>query len=131
MDIDRDGDVDLALTGSAREGMPLVWRNQLAGAVARRSLAIAVVDTIGRATRAGAEVRVYAAGTKRLLGMRLIDTGSGYNSQSELPVHVGVPAGVASVDVEVIVPLNGRRETKLTRGVNPAAYAGRTLVVRR
>jgi imidazolonepropionase-like amidohydrolase len=130
VDFDRDGDMDLALTGSAREGMPLLWRNESGGASARRSLAVAVVDSAGRSTRAGAEVRVYTAGTRRLLGMRLMDTGSGYNAQSDLPVHFGLPAGVGRVDVEVIVPLKGRRDAKWTRNVNPAAFTGRTLVVR-
>lgn len=130
VDFDRDGDLDLALTGSSRDGIPLLWRNELGQSAARRSLAVAVVDSAGRSARVGAEVRVYAAGTRRLLGTRLLDTGSGYNAQSDLPVHFGLPAGVGRIDVEVIVPANDRRDVKRIRGVNPATYAGRSLVIR-
>ena len=73
-----------------------------AGGAAARS-ACAWWTRRGRATRAGAEVRVYAAGTRRLLGTRLVDTGSGYDAQSDVPVHVGLPSA-GRVDVEVIWP---------------------------
>jgi hypothetical protein len=85
-----------------------------------------VVDGEGRATRAGAEVRVFAAGTQRLIGARLVDSGSGYDSQSDLPVHVGIPAGVTRVDVQVIVPRRGARAPVWQRGVSP----GRLITVR-
>jgi hypothetical protein len=130
VDFDRDGDMDLALTGSSPGGMPLLWRNALGQSVARRSLSVAVVDSAGRSTRAGAEVRVYAAGTRRLLGMRLLDTGSGYNAQNDLPAHFGIPTGVTRVDVEVVMPAKGQRKMQRMRAVNPADYAGRSLVVR-
>ena len=94
-DVDGDGDLDLALTGSRADGMHLVLRNMLPAADAARGLHVRVVDDKGHATRAGAEVRVYAAGTTRLIGARLVDSGSGYDAQNDMPVHVGVPAGVA------------------------------------
>ncbi len=128
-DFDADGDLDLALTGSAPSGMALLWRNQLASSAARRSLSVRVVDAAGHATRAGAEVRVYAAGTRRLLGLRLVDTGSGYNAQSDIPVHFGF-AQTGPVDVEVIFPSKGKRTASVERNVNPAEYRGRNLVVR-
>jgi len=130
-DFDGDGDADLALTGvrPAPEGMHHLLRNLLPDADARRSLAVAVVDARGRATRAGAEVRVYAAGTRRLLGTRLVDTGSGYDAQSELPVHFGLPSP-GRVDVEVTWPNGRRRVVTHARGVDPAAHRGRALVVR-
>ena len=51
-----------------------------------------VVDSKGNYTRAGSEVRVFAAGKRTVLGGRLVDTGGGYCSQSAIPVHFGLPA---------------------------------------
>jgi hypothetical protein len=70
--------------------------------------------------RAGAEVRVYVAGTRRLLATRLVDSGSGYNAQSVIPVHAGL-ASNAAVDVEVIWPAGGHRDTTRLRAVRPGA----------
>ncbi len=128
-DIDRDGDLDLALTGAQATGMHLVMRNDLDPAAARRSLQVRVVDSRGRATRAGAEVRIYAAGTRRLLGTRIVDAGSGYNAQNDLPTHFGLGA-LQRVDVEVVWPAGGRRRITRIRGVTPARYAGTALTVR-
>ena len=125
-DVDGDGDLDLALTGSRSDGMHLVMRNGLAAADAARGLHVRVVDDKGHATLAGAEVRVYAAGTTRLAGARLVDSGSGYDAQNDMPVHVGVPAGVSRVDVQVIVPRHGRRVPVWQRGVAP----GKTITLR-
>jgi hypothetical protein len=119
-DVDRDGDEDLALTGARPDGMHLVLRNVLPPVVARRSLRVRVVDAWGRATRAGAEVRLYAAGTRRLLATRLVDTGSGYDAQNDAPVHFGLQTSRA-VDVEVIWPSAGRRFASIRRNVTPAA----------
>jgi hypothetical protein len=117
-DVDGDGALDLALAGSRDEGMHLVLRNALPPEVARRSVQVRVLDTAGRATRAGAEVRLYAAGTKRLLGTRLVDTGSGYNAQSDVPVHFGLPS-MDPVDVEVTWPAGGRRTVQRVTGIRP------------
>jgi hypothetical protein len=125
-DVDGDHDLDLSLTGARTDGTHLVMRNMLSAADAARGLHVKVVDGGGRSTRAGAEVRVYAAGTERLIGARLVDSGSGYDAQSDLPVHVGVPAGVSRVDVQVIVPRKGARLPVWQRGVTP----GRTITVR-
>jgi hypothetical protein len=125
-DVDGDHDLDLALTGARTDGTHLVLRNMLNGADAARGLHVKVVDGKGRSTRAGAEVRVYAAGTQRLIGSRLVDSGSGYDAQSDLPVHVGVPAGVSRVDVQVIVPRQGLRVPVWQRAISP----GRTITVR-
>jgi hypothetical protein len=129
-DLDGDGDLDLALTGSRVDGMHLVMRNLLPAADARRSLHVRALDTAGYATLAGAEVRVFAAGATRLVGARLVDAGSGYDAQSDMPVHVGIPSGVTRVDVQLIVPQAGRRTPHWTRGVDPAAWQGKALVVR-
>jgi hypothetical protein len=116
-DVDGDGDEDLALTGSRPEAMPLLFRNQLPGPGARRGLHVRVVNAHGRATLAGAEVRIYARGTRRLLGARLVDSGSGYNAQNDISVHIAVPAK-ARVDIEVTYPAAGRRVTTWARNVN-------------
>ena len=129
-DVDADGDLDLALTGSRPDGMHLVMRNLLRAADAGRSLQVRALDASGRATLAGAEVRVFAAGTSRLLGLRLVDAGSGYDAQSDLPVHVGLAPGTTRVDVQLIVPRAGRRDVTWQRGVDPGAWRGKALTVR-
>ncbi len=128
-DVDGDGAMDLALTGTAELGIHGVWRNVMAPAAAARSLAVRVTDASGRHTRAGAEVRVYATGTRRLLGARLIDTGSGYNAQSDLPVHFGLLTR-GRIDVEVIWPAHGKRMPVVVRGVDPARFSRRALDVK-
>ncbi len=125
-DVDGDGDLDLALTGARTDGMHLVMRNMLPAADAQRGLHIRVVDDQGRATLAGAEVRVFAAGTTRLVGARLVDSGSGYDAQNDMPIHVGVPAGVSRVDVQVIMPRNGKRVPVWQRRIAP----GKTVTMR-
>jgi imidazolonepropionase-like amidohydrolase len=117
LDIDGDGDEDLALTGQRPDGMHYVLRNNLDASAARRSVHVRVVDSRGRATRAGAEVHVYRAGTRTLIGSRIVDTGSGYNAQNDIAVHAGVPATDRVVDVEVVWPAGGSRATRLVRNV--------------
>ncbi len=129
-DADGDGDLDLALTGSRADGMHLVLRNDLPPADARRGLHVRVLDAAGHATLAGAEVRVFAAGATRLAGARLVDAGSGYDAQSEMPVHVGVPAGVTKVDVQLIVPRGGKRTPVWQRNVDVARLSGKPLELR-
>jgi penicillin G amidase len=124
-DVDLDGGVDLALTGARPDGMHLLLRNMLPPALARRSLSVKVVDARGRSTRAGAEVRLYASGTRRLLGTRLVDSGSGYDAQNDVPVHFGL-ADAGRVDVEVIWPSAGRRARTTKRNVAPG---GRAIVI--
>jgi hypothetical protein len=128
-DFDMDGAEDLALTGSRADGMHLLMRNESRPAAQRRSLLVRVLDNRGFAVLAGAEVRLYRAGTRTLLGTRLVDTGSGYDAQNDMAVHFGL-AEDATVDVEVIFPAAGRRVTMLMSGVNPAEYRGRQLVIR-
>jgi hypothetical protein len=128
-DYDRDGDVDLALTGSRPDGMHALLRNELGTSLAHRSLSVSVVDPQGRSLLAGAEVRLFTAGTHRIIGTRLIDTGSGYDAQNVMPVHFGLPSESA-VDVEVIYPRGGRRQVTRVPGVDPKRWQGRSLVVR-
>ena len=114
-DVDADGAADLMLAG---QGPHAMLANVLPDSVARRSLSIRVLDGRGRATRAGAEVRVYAAATRRVLATRLVDAGSGYNAQSDVPVHVGLPTD-GPVDVEVVWPAGGRRQVARQTNVRP------------
>ena len=69
-----------------------------------------MLDGNGFHTLPGAEVRLLESGSSRILGTRLVDTGSGYCSQSVMPVHFGLPKGIKRVDVEVTVMTpHGRR----------------------
>lgn len=127
-DFDGDGDLDLALANNDPAGTHFLFRNQLAPDRATRALHVMVVDEAGRATRPGAEVRAYKAGTRQLLGTRLVDTGSGYCSQNVMPVHFGGVEG--PVDLEVTsMSRAGRRVTRVA-SVDPAAYRGRPVVVK-
>jgi hypothetical protein len=88
-----------------------------------------VVDANGRHTRAGSEVRVFAPGTRTVLGTRLVDTGGGYCSQSVMPVHLGLPRD-GKVDVEVTaMTKNGRKITRVAN-VDPNGLPRRVLVVK-
>jgi hypothetical protein len=128
IDFDGDGALDLALTNNDPGGGHYLFRNLLAEDRARQSLAIDVVDTHGRHTNPGADVRVYAAGTRRLISSGLVDTGSGYCSQNVMPVHAAT-AGAPRVDVEVTsMSKSGRRVTRIP-GV-AVARASRPLTVR-
>ena len=126
-DFDADGDEDLALTGSRPDGMHSLMANMLSVATAR-SLHVRVVNARQRALLAGAEIRVYAAGTRNLIAARVVDSGSGYNAQNDMPVHVGV-GGAASVDVEAIFPVGGARAVVRVAAVRIADYSGRALVI--
>jgi hypothetical protein len=104
-------------------------RNELSAELRSRSLQVLVLDERGHATRAGAEVRLYSAGTNTLLGTGILDTGSGYNSQNVLPVHFGL-ANSNKVDIEItsLTP-NGRVAIRLP-GVDPTEYVGQTIEVK-
>lgn len=129
VDADGDGDLDILLANNHATGTHYLFHNQMPPAQARRSLAVGVVDERGRATRAGSEVRVYRAGTRELLGTRLVDTGGGYDSQGVTPVHVAT--GVTErVDVEVTWLTSRGRQVTRVGDVRVQARAGRTLIVR-
>jgi hypothetical protein len=128
VDFDNDGALDLSLTNNDAAGGHYLFRNRLPADLKRRSLAVAVVDARGRRTKAGAEVRVYRAGTRTLIASGLADSGGGYCSQNAIPVHVAT-AGAARVDVEVTtMSRTGRRVTKVTN-LDPST-AARPLVVK-
>ncbi len=126
VDYDQDGDVDLALTGTAEGATHALMQNLLRPEVAFHSVKVMVLDAQGRANQAGAEVRVYVAGTFDLLGSALMDTGSGYDGQSLLPVHFGLP-GAQPVDIEVTLVGGGKRITTRATGVDPSAWRGKVI----
>jgi hypothetical protein len=63
-------------------------------------------------------VRVYAAGTRRLIASGLVDTGGGYCSQNVMPVHVAT-AGASRVDLEVTSMTARGRAVTARSGVRP------------
>lgn len=128
VDYDLDGDLDLSLAGAAPDGMHLLMENLLRPEFAPHSLHIRVVDGAGT-PRPGAEVRLYAAGTRRLLGSRIVDTGSSYDGQSDLPVHFGLP-GAQPVDVEVTILIDGERRVLLVERIDPREHVGIALTLR-
>ncbi|MEZ4416939.1 MAG: CRTAC1 family protein [Gemmatimonadota bacterium] len=131
-DYDQDGDLDLALANNDPEvGTHPLLKNTLPTERAGRSIQVRVLDARGHHTRAGSEVRVYESGTDRLLGARLVDTGGGYCSQGTAPVHLGLPAGIVAVDVEVILLTPQGRVSEWARGVDFRTLPGRVLTVQR
>lgn len=127
VDFDRDGDIDFSLANNNPNGTHSLYRNLLPPAQASRSVQVQVMDARGRATKAGAEVRVYAAGTRKLLGMGIVDSGGGYCAQNVAPVHVGLGTD-GRVDIEVTTMTGtGRVVTRVER---PAVRPGAVVTVR-
>lgn len=129
-DFDSDGALDLSLANNHASGSHYLYRNLLPPEQAARSLKVMILNAEGRHSRAGTEVRLYVAGSRTLLGTRLVDSGGGYASQSAAPVHFGLPA-LGLVDVEVTVMGPRGREITMERGVDPRRPSGGTLVLRR
>jgi len=128
-DYDNDGDLDIALTeGYNIAGRHPLVRNDLADDSRTQSLQVAVTDSRGISNRAGAEVRVYDS-RGQLLGSRLVTTGDGYNSHSNLPVHFGLP-GQGEVTVEVTFMTAAGRQVQRYPAVRPMEYLGDIFTVR-
>lgn len=128
-DYDNDGDLDLALTGARADGMHSLLRNDLPAERRNRSLSVRVLDEQGRATRAGAVVRIRDARSGAMLGSRIVDTGSGYGSQNDMPVHFGIPSATR-VHITVTFPAAGRVVSKEVQNVEISATAPRSVVIR-
>jgi len=127
VDFDQDGRLDLALTNNDPEGggHPLL-RNT--ATMRGRAIAVEVTDPNARRSRAGSEVRAYRSGTRQMLSSAIVDSGSGYCSQSDMPVHLGIAADwKGKVDIEVITIAGGMRHASIVRDVNPDDYRGRSL----
>lgn len=129
VDFDKDGDLDFALANNNPNGTHSLYRNLLPPAQAARSLQVLVQDARGRATKVGAEVRVYARGTRKLLGAGIVDSGGGYCSQNVMPVHIGLGTD-AVVDVEVTTMTKGGRRVTKSSNVTPGRVPGRVLTVK-
>jgi hypothetical protein len=129
VDYDLDGAVDLSLADHESEGVFSLYHNRLPADRARKSLSVLVLDSQGHYTKAGSEVRVYKAGTRSVLGARLVDTGSGYDSQSAIPVYFGLPE-TAKVDVEVTFMTSSGRKVQRVAGVDAWARKGKPLVIK-
>ena len=129
VDFDRDGALDLSLTGAfGQDGGHFVFRNAAPRSVARRSLSVLVLDAAGRHTRFGAEVRLHDA-RGRLLASRLVPAGSGYDSQGAGPVHFGlVERGPVRIETTFMTPAGRRVKSLQLR--RPAAWHGRSIVIR-
>jgi penicillin G amidase len=129
VDFDKDGDLDFSLANNNPNGTHSLYRNMLPPERARQSIQVLVQDARGRATKAGSEVRVYAAGTRKLIGTGIVDTGGGYASQNVIPVHIGLGTD-APVDIEVTtMGKGGRKVTKVSK-VSPDKVPARVLVVK-
>lgn len=127
VDFDRDGRLDLALTNNdpGGGGHPL-FRNT--SAMRGRSIAVEVTDPNARRTRAGSEIRAYRRGTRELLSSALVDSGSGYCSQNDMPAHLGIGSEwTGAIDLEVITLVGGARRSSVVRNIDPADYKGRSL----
>jgi len=73
-------------------------------------------------------VRAYRAGTRQMLSSAIVDSGSGYCSQGEMPVYLGIADDWRGrVDIEVITIAGGARHASIVRDVNPDDYRGRSL----
>jgi penicillin amidase len=129
-DFDKDGAIDLAIADHEEKGQFSLYHNILPPAQAHQSLEVMVLDAKGHATRAGSEVRLYQAGTRTVLGGRLVDSGSGYNSQSVIPVHFGLGKWTGPVDVEVTFMSNSGRKIVRVPNVIPAEHIGNPLIVK-
>ncbi len=129
VDVDGDGDLDLSLTGVAEDGMHHVLQNLLRPEFAGHSLKVRVLDQEGRATRAGAEVGIFVPGTRNPLALGIMDTGSGYDAQSDLPVHFGIP-GLQPVDLVIFIQGEDGRRTAAVGRINPEEFRGRVLEAR-
>ena len=106
-----------------------MFRNDLPDEIAARSLQVLVLDKNGHYTRAGSEVRLFEAGTRTLLGTRLVDTASGYNSQNAKPVHFGLPKDL-DVDVEVTLMSQSGRKVRRFENVDWRELSGKPFVVK-
>jgi hypothetical protein len=111
VDFDRDGDLDLALAGMSEKPMPLLIRNMLPPPLPGQSLRVRVVDERSRSVRAGAEVQLGAAGGSPLVASGIMDSGSGYNTQNDMPVHFAIPGGRGAYCLGATFALAGRRIT--------------------
>lgn len=131
-DFDRDGAIDLALTGVQKDGMHWLLRNRLPVAEAARGFSLDLRDADDRALTAGTVVTVQVLGktTKSPRQTRLIDAGSGYNSQSTLPLHLAAGGTDPRVTLAIEVHRAGERPLSLRHDVDTAKLRGQAYQLR-
>ncbi|REL28113.1 CRTAC1 family protein [Thalassotalea euphylliae] len=110
-DYDNDGDLDLALTNRHQNARLSVWRNNLSQTSQHNYLKVLLLDNQGLYTRQGDEVRIYQAGTDKLIGTSIVDTGGGYVSQNMQALHFGLGKH-SRVDIEVTSMSQSGRQVK-------------------
>ena len=126
-DFDGDFNQDLAIAGTRPDATHSLFRNQRAAASDGSAFTV-ILRTPRRVVDAGAEIRIYDAQSGRLLGTRIFDTGSGYNSQSVMPVHFGL-GNRRQIQVEVTeMSPQGRR---VERGGSVDSRVGTATITRR
>lgn len=128
-DFDNDGDLDVSLTqGYSTDAGEPVFRNELNQQARGHSMQVAVLDRHGRATRVGAEVRVFDS-LGKLLGTQIVSSGDGYAAQSAVPVRFGfIDAKRVTVEVTYLTQ-RGRVQQRVEK-VQPAKWVSRPLLVR-
>jgi len=133
-DYDIDGDLDLSLANNHDpDGTHPLYANTLDPGRGIRSLQVAVVDNLGRWTRAGATITVRGESTDPseadFVSSRMMDAGGGYSSQGVGPVHFGLPAGVGPVSVSVAWYEDGERRTTTVSGLDAAQFRSQWVVL--
>jgi len=124
-DFDGDGAMDLTISSN---NYPLI-RNLLPSKQASNCLKVMVLDANGHHSRAGTEIRLFSSSSKKLIGARIVETGSGYSAQSVMPEHFGLPKK-ERVDVEITSMTNNGRKTARLNNIDPKKYAGSHLVIK-
>ncbi|MEM1142464.1 MAG: VCBS repeat-containing protein [Pseudomonadota bacterium] len=131
IDFDLDGDIDLSLTdGYGEHGGHPIFRNELTGPNLARGFYVRPLDHLGTGLIPGAEVEVVDDRGRRG-GLRLADTGGGYNSQHVIPVHVVAPADASEIYIDVRFPSKDGGKVVRAGPFDTGALAGRIVDVRR
>ncbi len=123
---DSDGNGAMDLTISSRNHY--IIHNLLPLKQASNCLKVMVLDENGHHSRAGTEIRLFTSSSKKLIGARIVETNSGYNAQSVMPEHFGLPTREL-VDVEITSMTNNGRKTARLNNIDPSEYSGNYLTV--
>jgi hypothetical protein len=112
-DYDRDGDLDIVVT--TNNGAARLFRNE--GGNAGNRLRVKMVGAGSNRDAIGTRVEVSVRGGGKQ--WQLVKTGSGYASQSELPLTFGLGAAAGVDSMRVVWP-NGRADTVAALDANQA-----------